>query len=204
MLRRLNAGDRFIFGLMQPNRPSGVPALPNDPPDFQVVDIRRYKLRHSRANPAGANYPNASPVEAGVHATAERNFVWLPWLPGKVSYIPVAGNTPIVTGEMTGCWLVLFRLRGALCFGHIGTEGGMNTTNSVQARQAWKIAERGGLVQSVKAFQPRATAPGADKILGALSTHNNFYTLNLTRDTNTYRVLAVTRTHRQANSPNLN
>jgi hypothetical protein len=80
----------------------------------------------------------------------------------------------------------------------------MNTTNSVEARQAWKIAERGGLVQSVKAFQPRATAAGADKVFGALSTHDNFYTLNLTRDTNTYRVLAVTRTHRQANSPNLN
>ena len=203
MLKKLNVGDRFIFGLMNPNRPSSLARRVNDPPDFQIVDPRLYKLRHARANPVAASVPTASPVELGQHADPSRNFQWLPWLPGLVSFVPVPPNLPIVTGEMTGCWLALFRLGGVLCFGHIGTEGGTNAPNTTRAKQAWKIAERAGLIQPVKAFLPRATVPGADKVLGALSANHHFYTLNLMRVANAYEVKGVVRTHRDGNAPNL-
>jgi hypothetical protein len=73
--------------------------------------------------------------------------------PGKVSYAVVtAGGLPILTGEMTGCWLVLFIERPNL-LRHIGTEA-FKPENSLKAKNAWKVAVGRGIVQPLRPPTP--------------------------------------------------
>jgi hypothetical protein len=192
-----------MLSLYMANRPSALAANIADPTDFQVVEQRQYSLGQLQPNPANPMNPPACQMNPGAGPDPTRNALWLPWIPGKVSYVAANVNVPILTGEMSGCWLVLFRMRGALCFGHIGTEDNENSSNSAQAKNAWKIGVNRGIVHPVKAYKPRALTPGADKVFGALSIHHNFYTLELKRDMNTYQVMANGRKHRDGNVPNL-
>ncbi len=191
MLKKLAPGDRFKLSLFDLNRPpAAVPPSPTVPVDFVEVTGRRYKLRHPKPVP---NEPDASPVEAGTHAHAYRNFLWIPWIPGKVSYVPLTLGLPVITGLMTGCWLVVFTLNGQTCFGHIGTEGGPNTANSLQVKNAWKIAVGRRMVTPVSAFNPVNYGPGGESIFGALSINRHFYTITCNRAMTSFVVAAITR-----------
>jgi hypothetical protein len=196
MLKKLTPGDRFRLSLYELNRPPRIPALAlaNIPADFVQVSDRRYKLRHPQPVPNGLpNEAPASPVEAGTHASPERNFLWIPWLPGKVSYAHPQPGLPIITGLMSGCWLALFRLNGQTYFGHIGTEDSPNAPNSLKAKNAWKIAIGRGMVTPIGVFNPAATAVG-DAVFGAVSANNHLYTISCTKGTGgTFIVAGITR-----------
>jgi len=192
MLKKLTPDLRFILSVMALNRPPAVLQTPGAPVDFVAVTDRRYKLRHVKPNPVEGR-PDACPVEPGTHTNPERNFMWLPWVEGRISYIPLTNNIPIVTGLMSGCWLVVFRMNGQDCFGHIGTELSPQHPNSLRAKNAWKVAVGSRKITPVKAFNPVEYGPGTMKTFGALSVHHTFYTIGCSVDGNTFQVVAKTR-----------
>lgn len=57
---------------------------------------------------------------------AHRNFRWLHWQPGKITYLPLAG-ADILSGPFSGCWIVIFSMAGVNYVGHIGTFDSPNT-----------------------------------------------------------------------------
>ncbi len=115
------------------------------PPGFTLVDGRNYKL----AEAEGLGFLNTTRTSVvapalAAHPNAHRNFRWLPWIPGKISYAPLAGSD-LFTGPFTGCWVVIFRLGPATCLGHIGTDASPITPNSPQVKAAWNGVVTGGL-----------------------------------------------------------
>jgi hypothetical protein len=147
MLTKLVPNFHFSFDQQFANRPSLNPQPINQPGDFFKVEKRRYRLRHA---PPGSI---VSPAVLGIHINPQRNFKWLPWIRGKVSYVTL-NNDIVITGEMSGCWLMVFTLNGQACFGHIGTYQDSTHSDTVQAIQAWKIAVRSGRVTPIRAFNP--------------------------------------------------
>lgn len=85
-------------------------------------------------------------------ARAHRNFRWLHWQPGKITYLPLAGPD-ILTGPMSGCWIVIFTMGGQLNVAHIGTHAAGSPT-TIQVKAAWANAFQAGAVAPVAAFQP--------------------------------------------------
>ena len=112
----------------------------------------------------------------------ERDFKWLPWICGKVAFAPLR-RTTIITGEMSGCWLIIFRLNatGQVCFGHIGTYQDSNHSDTKEAIQAWKIAVRSRQVTPLWAFNPVTVGPGTPKTFAAATAAQQLYTIGLDR-----------------------
>jgi hypothetical protein len=196
MLENLARGDRFQLSLYDLNRPPRVPtlALPNIPADFVQVSDRRYHLGDLQmVRNAGPGEPPARPAESG--AGRERNFLWLPFLPGKVTYAHPPAGLPIITGLMSGCWLACFRMNGQSYFGHIGTEDLPRMPNSLQAKNAWKISVGRGMISHTNTFNPAAhghVSGTGDAVFGALSADNHFYSIDCKKGTGgTFAVLGV-------------
>jgi hypothetical protein len=194
MLKKLTPDLHITLRFYELNRPPANLVTPGAPVGFVEVPQTMYKLRHEKPHPQPLpGNPNCCPVEVGTHAHPERNFYWLPWIPGKVSFMKVNQPFPIITGLMSGCWLVLFTLNGQTCFGHIGTDLGPNTANSLDAKNAWKIAKNARKIIPVNSFNPVAHGRPSGYTMGALSAHRHFYTIRLTDDRNTYKVVETVR-----------
>jgi hypothetical protein len=183
MLKKLAKGNLLDF-----SPPAGVPSPPphNVPDRFVYVPHQHYYLDNAAQQPdvkKPGKTADVSKVKQGNHpSSTERNFIWLPYMPGYIAYTGLQPGVPIITGKMTGCWLVIFTMNGQTWFGHIGTKDDPNTPQSIEAKNAWTIARGTRKVQSVKAFRP--TSSGAviigDATFGALSAHGNFYVINCT------------------------
>lgn len=84
-----------------------------------------------------------SQISQGQHAgKAHRNFRWLHWQKGKITYLPVAGPD-ILTGPMSGCWVVIFSMAGVNYVAHIGTAA-PGSVETLQVKAAWSTALRPG------------------------------------------------------------
>jgi hypothetical protein len=99
--------------------------------------------------------------------------------------VTLAG-TDILTGKMSGCWLVIFDYRGVRSAGHIGTDTDPDTPNSIQAKNAWRNAVNNGQITPVAAFKPTALPKGIlDRqhqglfYYGAFEPNGNVYTVVL-------------------------
>ena len=147
MLDKLVPNLLFTFDKQTANRPSSASQPANQPVDFCVVEDRRYNLKE--ASVAGA----VSQLATGAHTETARNCRWLPWIPGKVSYIPLHDDV-IVTGETSGCWLVVFAMNGQRYLGHVGTLEDPWSSGTLSATNAWKVAVGRRIVASVRAFNP--------------------------------------------------
>jgi hypothetical protein len=100
----------------------------------------------------------SSTLGKNVPIKPHRTFRWLPWVPGKVTFMPLAGSD-ILTGPMTGCWLAIFRYNGVQYAGHIGTHLDANTPLTIQARDAWRNAVTNRDIFPVAAFKPTEDLP---------------------------------------------
>lgn len=199
MLDRLLPGTAFRLNLMEMNRPPAVPH-PQDPPGFIRVEDRRYQLHH----PHPPFPPNVTPfgaIDRGIHPTRARNFRWLPWVEGKVSYAPIR-HGPILTGQMSGCWLTVFRMGGQLFFGHIGTTQN-SRAKTEEVKNAWKIAIARGLITPVKSFNPlnQCTTPTSTTIFGAISSAQNLVVIGCGREVASYLVESVSTVNSSTPSP---
>lgn len=61
---------------------------------------------------------------------------WLKYQPGFVTTAPLANGMPVLTGKMSGCWIIKYTHAGNDYVAHIGTDDSNNVLN-VQAKNAW-------------------------------------------------------------------
>jgi len=127
---------------------------PTYPANFVPAPGRIYSIEESTGTGPLLHRTRTSQVSVGAHATkAHRTFRWLPWVLGKVSCLPLAG-ADILTGTMSGCWLVIFQYNGVQYAGHIGTYLEPTHRDTLQAQAAWRNAVNAGTITPVKAFNP--------------------------------------------------
>lgn len=77
-------------------------------------------------------FKKVSESTAGTNAKAHRNYQWLGWYSTGISEVPFNG-VDVLTGPMSGCWLVTYRRNGRIHASHIGTD-----TNRVPETQTLK------------------------------------------------------------------
>ncbi|GHC69372.1 hypothetical protein [Limoniibacter endophyticus] len=157
MRKKLRTG-RFIDGIK--DIALGTAATPSGLDDFLEFPALAYKIGRSEGSGWCGSGSRTSAVLAGLDAKAHRNFVWLPYVPGKVSYIRACGMD-VLSGDMTGCWIVRFLLDGQPCVGHIGTYDMVTAPLSLKAKAAWKSAVASGRVRLISGFDPIAHLPAA-------------------------------------------
>jgi hypothetical protein len=163
---------------------------PTFPPDLVRALGRIYNIEESATTGSLFHRTRTSQIAVGAHAAkAHRTFRWMPWVLGKVACVPLAG-ADILTGTMTGCWLVIFRYNGVQYAGHIGTDDNPTTPNSIQAKAAWRNAVGAGQIVPVKAFNPVGPSLPAfgtlnlkgesPEFYGAFTPNGQVYTVVLT------------------------
>jgi len=77
-----------------------------------------------------------SATAVGMVAKAHRNFVWLEWVGGIVNEVQPNGMD-VLTGPMSGCWIMSYQRGGVSCVGHVGTVMEHGSADSIAARNAW-------------------------------------------------------------------
>lgn len=118
------------------------------------------------------------------------SFRWLPWVKGAISQVE-SSVLDVLTGPMSGCWLMLYT-RGTQAFAcHIGTVEGPTDPQTVAVKAAWRNfannAPQNG-VQIVSGFNPARAFPsgfppkkqsdlGAPKIFGLITTTGHLYAI---------------------------
>lgn len=121
---------------------------------FIEVDGRNYMISESEGSGLlGTTRTSEVSAADEPHKKEHRNFRWLPWIPGKISYVPIAG-TDVLTGPFTGCWAVVFKMGSDTYLGHIGTDLTATSDNSKQVKKAWADAIASGTVTPVRACNP--------------------------------------------------
>lgn len=92
---------------------------------------------------------------AGAGAKQHRTFQWLSWWPGFISEVRLDA-VDVLTGFMSGCWVMVYK-RGAHTYvGHVGTIGGNDAAVATSAAvkacwNAWAAANHASLICG---FQP--------------------------------------------------
>jgi hypothetical protein len=150
-----------------------------------------------------------SNVAAGPTARVHRNFVWLEWLPGFVSEV-ATGGIDVLTGPMSGCWIMLYTRGGVQYVGHVGTEDDPNTANSIAAKGAWNAYGAAAAPGSITGFDPARdwvgptpAAQGGDvigkpKTYALVTSAFEFYSVVLYAQSNKltrYRIAGIQQLH---------
>jgi hypothetical protein len=91
-------------------------AMAYAPGAFVTVPVQSCYIQESHGV-----FKKTSDVALAPGPKAHRNFRWLPWLSGAISEVPT-GGVDVVTGPMSGCWLVMYRRAGVTYVGHLGTD----------------------------------------------------------------------------------
>jgi hypothetical protein len=76
-----------------------------------------------------------SSIVEGTGKKVHRNFQWLAWVPGAISAVQTGGD--VLTGPMSGCWVVVFQRNGIEYVGHIGTSMTPTDPQSIAVKTAW-------------------------------------------------------------------
>jgi hypothetical protein len=160
----LNTGDIIEMSVANLNMTAGT-AVPNLPPIFKAFSATGQQL-------AAPVLPTGLPkVTTGINATAQRNFVWLPYHPGFLTLVPF-GALPVFTGWMSGCWIALVTIAGRAHVLHVGTDTSPASANTINVKNAIKIAIGTKAVTMVKAWQP---ASGTGQTIACVASDRSFH-----------------------------
>ena len=197
MLQKLIADRLLTLPAFDQSTP---PVNPAFPAHFAPAANRVYNIQQSTNVGSFFSPTRSSQVVAGAHAQkTHRTFRWLPWVKGQVSCVPLTGGD-ILTGKMSGCWLVIFQFNGARYAGHIGTEDAPTTPNSLQAKAAWRNAVNANQIVPVAAFNPVGNLPPngtlnlkneAAEFYGAFEPTGHVYTVVMTVSGTSRRIAKV-------------
>jgi hypothetical protein len=143
-----------------------------------------------------------SVVGAGAVPTADRNVQWLHYMPGNIAHVPFNGSDAL-TGKMSGCPLVIFRLGGIFQAGHIGTIVGNGPANAL-VLGTWNAWATANAVDVIAGYNPAgawAAPPGGNLghgfgVMGMLTAgHHHLYSIFMwaTGVANTWRVAGLRR-----------
>lgn len=94
-----------------------------------------------------------SDTGVGSAPKVHRNFVWLEWIGGVVSEVQ-PGAMDVLTGPMSGCWIMCYKRGGVRCIGHVGTVMTAADPASVAAKAAWNNFASSGAGTSITGFDP--------------------------------------------------
>ena len=148
------------------------PALANaaiKPPHGSFVDstVLALSLQQSVSEKTGIfSHSKTSAFAPGVNAAkVHRNFHWLKWIPPYTAQIPL-GGVDILTGPMSGCWVIPYRWPGTAAtdpihVGHLGTCGNKEWDDGMKA--GWNQFAANHPNALISGFQPnRAFANDLD------------------------------------------
>lgn len=144
-----------------------IPEYESDNTIFAVLNSKRKELQHTLGNPIFRQ--RVSVVKDGGSSEGHRIFIWLPWLPGKVSEVAPQG-IDVLTGPFTGCWVTSYTRMGTRFVGHVGTEGWKTSPASLRAKAAWN--EMIPLLSSYSGFEPASATSTQVKTSKAGGTRN--------------------------------
>ncbi len=137
------------------------------------------------------------------NAKVHRNFNWLKWLPPYIAQIPL-GGFDVLTGPMSGCWVITYRWPGAatdpIYVGHLGTCGMKEWDDGMKA--GWNQFAANNPTALISGFQPNRAfaddlnvAPGEYTNIFALVTpERRYYAVKLGRvgiQGSKYRIASV-------------
>lgn len=120
----------------------------------------------------------------GLRMGMQIQHVWLDYVYGRTSRVPV-GPYDVLTGFMSGCWIVYWWDRGVRYVSHVGTIGNPGVDKQVKSTfaramgqnakgfnpfKAWSTAEMVGL-------QGRLKAMARPQILALVTTTGQFYSV---------------------------
>ena len=160
----VNVGDVIEMSVVNLNMTNGA-ALPNLSATFKSFPATAMQL-------SAPLLPGGLPkVTAGMNVDNRRNFVWLPYHPGFLTLVPF-GSMPVFTGWMSGCWIALVTIGGRAYVLHVGTDTAPTTANTINVKNAIKIAIGTKAVTMVKAWQP---ASGTGQALACVASDRSFY-----------------------------
>jgi hypothetical protein len=121
------------------------------------------------------------------HATKlNRNFRWLEWIGGMVSEVPLNG-VDVLTGPMSGCWIMRYMRNHVSCVGHVGTVMTPTDQLSIDARNAWNTFSANAPIASCTGFRPfndwvnafpvKQSNDDAAKIFALVTAAGQFYSI---------------------------
>jgi hypothetical protein len=131
--------NRFVLHIEQSKSSASPVAPPNPLVGFNPTLGQSVQILAQRAGQhieSQFDRQRVSGTAAGAVAKAHRNFVWLEWLAGLVSAVEPNG-VDVLTGPMSGCWIMSFLYNGTRYVGHVGTDMTPTTANSIAAKAAW-------------------------------------------------------------------
>lgn len=105
-------------------------------------------------------FTKTSTVQAGAGPKAHRNFRFLPWLSGRISEVDLV-TTDVLTGPMSGCWLVSYRKpNGVPHAAHLGTDVA-NPAGTLAVNTAWNNYALANAGDVIGGFNPMRHWQGA-------------------------------------------
>ncbi len=131
-------------------------------------------------------------ISKGPSADRKKQFLWIPWIPGSISEVAGDVGLDIITGPMSGCWIVNYMKESEFrqYTGHIGTYNTTDSPESVAAKAKWRELITKG-VKPIVGFCPSSVAfdtkegqqlNAADPIIYALVTDTKMlYTIIIWR-----------------------
>jgi len=91
----------------------------------------------------------------GAGAKQHRNFRWLSWWPGFISEVRLEA-VDVLTGWMSGCWIMVYNRGGHTYVGHVGTVGGnpAAVADSLAVKACWNAWAAANQASLICGFQP--------------------------------------------------
>ena len=98
-------------------------------------------------------------ISKGPSADRKKQFLWIPWIPGSISEVAGDVGLDIITGPMSGCWIVNYMKEGEFrqYTGHIGTYNTTDSPESVAAKAKWRELIAQG-INPIVGFCPSSVA----------------------------------------------
>lgn len=111
-------------------------------------------------------FTKKSGVGAGTNDTKTyRNFQWLPYIPGVVNQVAL-GGVDLLTGPMSGCWIMIYTDGDMVKVGHVGTANEWTTEESKKAKEGWNTwaaAHKDDVIGGFKPFTSASAIPPREK-----------------------------------------
>lgn len=144
-----------------------------------------------------------SNISLGFGPKAHRNFQWLNWVSGSINQVDF-GGIDVLTGPMSGCWIMNYKIGGIEYVGHVGTFNDPHTPQTIAAKAAWNAFAVANPLSVLGGFRPgwngvfppiaAGDQANGNKQFG-LVTRGEYYTVAVWRkqDLTGYRIAGLQR-----------
>lgn len=135
-----------------------------DPTPWQKLQIA--KQRAGMHVQSWSDRQVTSTVATGASTQANRNFVWLPVIDGDVTEVRPNG-LDVLTGPMSGCWIVRYMRAGVRYVGHVCTKNTAADPLTIAVKLAWNNYAAAAIPGNIDGFNPFNDAWAAGAVPGS-------------------------------------